>query len=132
MNNPPPSAAQSIVFLPTASLSETARFYEGVLGLELALDQGACRIYRVARAGYWGFCESQQPIAEPERTILTLVSDDVEGWHRRLADAGVPVDGPPRTNEAFRIFHFFARDPNGYRVEVQRFLDPNWRPSERD
>lgn len=125
----PPAAAQSIVFLPTPDLAATARFYERVLGLELALDQGTCRIYRVAGAGYWGFCQAADSLAEPERTILTLVSEDVEGWYRHLVVSGVAVDGPPRTNERYQIFHFFATDPAGYRIEVQRFLDPDWRPN---
>lgn len=25
-----------------------------------------------------------------------------------------------------RIYHFFATDPNGYRLEVQKFDDPDW------
>ena len=24
------------------------------------------------------------------------------------------------------IYHFFLRDPDGYLIEVQRFLDPAW------
>ncbi|MFQ3586886.1 MAG: VOC family protein [Fimbriimonadaceae bacterium] len=128
MEHPRPNVAQSIVFLPTPDLAATAEFYEAILGLELALDQGSCRIYRVAGAGYWGFCAAAEPPAEPARTILTLVAEDVEGWYRLLVDEGVAVDGPPRVNEVYRIFHFFAADPNGYRIEVQRFLDPKWDP----
>ena len=44
-----------IVFLATSNLSRTSDFYEKVLGLALALDQGKCRIYRVAGEGYVGF-----------------------------------------------------------------------------
>ena len=45
-----------ITFLPTRDLKQTARFYEGVLKLELALDQTRCRIYRVTQGGFLGFC----------------------------------------------------------------------------
>ena len=45
-----------ITFLPTRDLAQTAQFYEKVLKLELALDQTRCRIYRVAKGGFLGFC----------------------------------------------------------------------------
>ena len=45
-----------ITFLPTRDLAQTARFYEEVLKLELALDQTRCRIYRVTQDGFLGFC----------------------------------------------------------------------------
>lgn len=65
-------------------------------------------------------------MTDPDRVVLTLVTDDVSGWHARLTEAGARVDGPPRQNERFRIFHFYAFDPDGYRVEIQRFDDPAW------
>lgn len=117
---------QFITFLPAADLAEVDRFYGGVLGLELALDQGTCRIYRVAGGAYVGFCEGGNPLAQPGAVILTLVTEDVAGWFERLEARGAPTDGAPRVNPRFQIEHFFATDPNGYRVEVQRFLDPRW------
>ena len=45
-----------IVFLATTDLTATAAFYEEKIGLTLALDQGKCRIYRVAEEAYLGFC----------------------------------------------------------------------------
>ena len=59
-----------------------------------------------------------------DRLIITFVTDDVDGCHARLSAASVPTDGPPRENPRYQIYHFFARDPAGYRVEVQRFLHP--------
>ena len=36
------------------------------------------------------------------------------------------LEGSHRRNERFDIYNFFARDPDGYLVEIQRFLDPAW------
>ncbi len=119
---------EGITFLPTADLQATHAFYAEVLGLELALDQGTCRIYRVVGQSFWGFCLRAAPVA-PEQVVLTLCSDDVEAWHRRLEEIGIATDGPPRINPKYGIQHFYARDPNGYRIEVQRFLDPDWHGS---
>lgn len=121
--------AAGITFCATGDLLATARFYEETLGLPMVLDQGKCRIFRVAGCAYIGFCERAQ---EPptDGLILTLVTEDVDGWYERLSGEGVDIEGKPRMNPDFRIYHFFLRDPNGYRLEIQRFEDPRW-PSGR-
>jgi catechol 2,3-dioxygenase-like lactoylglutathione lyase family enzyme len=58
--------------------------------------------------------------------ILTLVTDDVDGWHARLAAKGVTFEKEPAANPEYGIYHCFFRDPNGYLLEIQRFDDPNW------
>jgi catechol 2,3-dioxygenase-like lactoylglutathione lyase family enzyme len=114
-----------ITFCDTPDLETTARFYEDTLGLPLALDQGSCRIYRVADSAYLGFCR-RAGAARPEGVILTLVTEDVDGWHRRLTAQGVPCEKAPVFNPAYRIYQAFFRDPNGYLIEIQRFEDPRW------
>jgi catechol 2,3-dioxygenase-like lactoylglutathione lyase family enzyme len=114
-----------ITFCYTRDLRMTARFYEEVIGLPLALDQGGCRIYRVAGSAYVGFCE-REDAARPAGVLLTFVTDDVDGWHERLASAGVEFDKTPEHNPEYAITHCFCRDPNGYVIEIQRFDDPNW------
>ena len=48
-----------ITFLYAVDLDRSAKFYEDGLGLPLALDQGGCRIYRVAGgAAYIGICQA--------------------------------------------------------------------------
>ncbi|MCX7800184.1 MAG: VOC family protein [Fimbriimonadales bacterium] len=115
-----------IAFLPTRDLEAAHAFWNGLVGLRLALDQGSCRIYRAAHGGFLGFCASAEPPEPAGRVVLTIVTHDVEGWHRRLSEAGVRTDGVPRLNERFRIVHFYADAPDGYRLEVQRFEDPRW------
>lgn len=117
-----------ITFVYTADLSAAARFYGELLGLPLALDQGSCRIYRVTPTAFLGVC-SRPAVQATDSVILTLVTDDVDGWFARLSAAGVSVDTPPTMNPTYRIYHFFVRDPDGWRVELQRFEDPRWNPA---
>ncbi|HMQ29871.1 MAG TPA: VOC family protein [Chloroflexaceae bacterium] len=119
-----PGFGAQIVFVPVADLERSARFYEQALGLRLSVDQGTIRIYQVAGGGFLGVCQSDGPLPADDRLILTFVTDEVDACHARLAARGVPTDGPPRENSRYRIYHFFARDPDGYRLEVQRFLHP--------
>lgn len=115
-----------ITFCRTKDMEETHRFYNGLLELPMALDQGRCRIYRVSSGGFIGFCEGTEP--DPENTVMiTLVTDDVDGWFARIASKGHPVIKAPAMNSEFRIYHCFVRDPSGYTVEIQRFEDPRWK-----
>jgi catechol 2,3-dioxygenase-like lactoylglutathione lyase family enzyme len=115
----------AITFLPVADLLRSTVLYRDILGLPIALDQGGIRIFRVAAGGFFGLVEkTDEPIVPDQRIMLTLVTDDVDGIFGRLAGAGIAVDDLPRENPRYRIYHFFAVDPDGYRLEVQRFLHP--------
>ena len=123
--------AQHVVFLDTRDLARTADFYERLLGLRLARDQGRCRVYHVAGGAYLGFCErggGPAPLggaqAETGGVVLTLVTDDVDAWCAHLRAAGVPIVKEPADNPPYRIYNGFVRDPNGYLVEIQRFWEP--------
>ena len=122
---PTPSIGEFITFLYVENLERSDRFYAGTLGLQLVVDQGSCRIYRVATDAYVGVCERPGRVAA-EGLIVTLVSDDVDGWHDRLTAMGVPVDQSPQKSTVFGVYHAFYRDPDGYQIEIQRFLDPKW------
>ena len=120
---------QQITFLDTDDLARTADFYERILGLRLARDQGACRIYHVCGGAYLGFCRrgDASPVAPRGAAavaVLTLITDQVDEWCARLEAQGVEIVKPPADNPPYRIYNAFARDPNGYLVEIQRFWEP--------
>lgn len=116
-----------ITFLKTRDLESTTAFYQRVLGLTLALDQGSCRIFAVRPGAYLGFCLTDGETGSPE-VILTLVVDDVDAACRAAEAAGAVVEVQPRLNPRFQIYQCFLRDPNGYLIEIQRFL--NWTPGQ--
>jgi hypothetical protein len=116
----------TITFLPSRDLDAIDAFFNA-LEIPMVLDQGDCRIYRIGEAAYWGFCKHLNEVPQPaSAVVLTLLVDDVVAWHARCQENGLPADGPARVNERFGIEHFFVVMPDGYRLEVQRFLDPNW------
>ena len=121
-----PTIDQQITFFYTRDLAATARFYEEVMGLTLVLDQGGCRIYRISSDGYLGFCERAEAPEQPSGVIFTIVTEKVDQWHRHLSDRGVVFEKQPALNPEYNIYHCFLRDPNGYLIEIQRFLDPAW------
>jgi catechol 2,3-dioxygenase-like lactoylglutathione lyase family enzyme len=117
-----------IAFYPSRDLEASRAFYQDVLGLTLARDQQSCLIFTVVGGGYLGFCHHERLPSDGEEQhlglILTLVTEEVDAVHARLDALGVATDGVPRWNERYGIYHFFTRDPSGYRVEVQRFREP--------
>lgn len=122
-----PAIGQLITWVYTDDLEVSSRFYRETLGLPLVTDQGAARIFRISEAAFIGVCRAFEGRAvAPAGSMISLVSDDVDGWYERLSAAGVKTRGRPQRLAAFNIYSFFAEDPNGYTIEVQQFLDPHW------
>ena len=126
MSRPPIS--QQITFVYSNDLELSSQFYEQTMGFTLWLDQGTCRIYQVSADGYIGVCavsEASKGTHTPgdqKNIILTIVTDEVDEWYSYLQTQGVTLPAAPATNPNYNIYHFFLRDPNGYLIEIQRFL----------
>jgi catechol 2,3-dioxygenase-like lactoylglutathione lyase family enzyme len=118
------TVTQQITFLDTRDLTRTADFYERILGLRLARDQGTCRIYHVSGNAYLGFCQRANAPAEPQSITVTLVTDRVDEMCAHLTREGVELVKAPADNPPYRIYNAFVRDPNGYLLEIQRFWEP--------
>ncbi|MDP6343506.1 MAG: VOC family protein [Alphaproteobacteria bacterium] len=125
-----PTIAQQITWVYTADLDGTAAYYRDVLGLEQVLDQGACRIFATSADAFIGVCTARPGRwVEPKGVVLTMVAPDpggVDAWYDWLGARGGATEGPPERHEDFNVYCFFARDPNGYLLEFQSFLDPAW------
>ena len=126
MQHDAPSFDQQVTFVSVRDLDRSTRFYRDTLGLRLALDQGDCRIFEVTSTAFVAVCVRVDAVS-PDGIIVTLVTDDVDAWHDRLVAAGVPCDRAPNHNEKYDLYQAFYRDPDGYLIEIQRFLDPVWR-----
>ena len=112
-----------IPFYGTENLEETDRFYRQILGMSLHKDQGACRIYEVLPGAWVGFCTHMEVVIGNHSPIITLLTEDVDAVYEHLVEQGWETKDPPQENPRFKIYHFYVRDPNGYLVEVQRFID---------
>jgi catechol 2,3-dioxygenase-like lactoylglutathione lyase family enzyme len=115
------TADSAITFLKTRDLEATTAWYTRVLGLQLTVDQGTCRIFSVCPGASIGFCLTEGATGSAE-VIFTLVVEDVDAACARLEQAGAHIEVRPRINPRFNIYQFFMRDPNGYLIEVQKFL----------
>jgi uncharacterized glyoxalase superfamily protein PhnB len=115
----------AITFFYYLDIHAVIPFYEQVLGFELVLDQGLARIYRIAPNSYFGIVDGNRGhlrYQPKSAALLTIVAEDVEGWHENLAKAGAAALTEVR--HGTHCDHFFFEDPFGYALEIQRFRDP--------
>ncbi|WP_299961021.1 VOC family protein [uncultured Roseobacter sp.] len=103
--------------LPTAM-----RFYEDVLGFELAIDQGWSKIYRIDGQAHVGLVDETRGMKNwrEEKTVqVCLRVPDVDAWYA-WAEAN-KVDGLSEMFDSAElgIRAFVMDDPEGYQIEVQ-------------
>ncbi len=125
-----------IVFFKTEDLDQITAFYRNRLGMGLWLDQGGCRVLRHGNM-LLGFCtlpeESGGAAAAGEAAglnrngcadttgVITFFfprTDEVDRAYRELVDVAV---SEPKHNKSYRIYHFYAKDPEGRDIEFQCF-----------
>jgi catechol 2,3-dioxygenase-like lactoylglutathione lyase family enzyme len=114
-----------ITFFYYPDIHAVTEFYEHTLGFELVLDQGLARIYRIAPNSYFGIVDGHRGHLrhqEKSAVLLTIVAQDVEGWHEKVRSAG--VSNLSEIQHGKFCDHFFFEDPAGYALEIQRFHNP--------
>jgi predicted enzyme related to lactoylglutathione lyase len=115
--------SSQITWVYTDNLEHTSKFYEKDLELELVIDEGAARIFQVSSTAQIGVCVAfEDRVVDPKGGMITLVTNDVDGWFDRLTKKGIVINRAPHKLEQFNIYTFFLEDPNGYVIEIQQFL----------
>ena len=109
-----------IVFFGTERLDRTVEFYLDEVDAERWIDQDGCTILRHDDFRF-GFCEREAADTGGTLTFYYDDRDGVDAMYDRLASR---ARGPPRVNEQYDIYQFFADDPEGRTVEFQTFLHP--------
>jgi predicted enzyme related to lactoylglutathione lyase len=118
----PEGASLAITFLYYRDLAGAARFYEEVLGLSLAIDQGWAKIYRLAEGAHVGLVDETRGMhraAETKPVQLCLRVPDVDAWRRWVAGHGVANLSETFESDALGIRAFVFDDPEGYQIEIQ-------------
>ncbi|GBQ77377.1 hypothetical protein AA14337_0804 [Acetobacter malorum DSM 14337] len=115
----------SITFFYYDNIHDVVPFYEGLLGFDLVLDQGLARIYRIGKESYFGIVDGNKGHLKHQAhnaVLLTILTDSVEEWHKKLHNAHVPNLSSIQKGRFCE--HFFFEDPKGYALEIQRFHQP--------
>jgi len=114
-----------ITFLYYKDLKKVAKFYEEVMGFKLTIDQGWAKIYRVTGGAHVGLVDERRGYhrAGPTKPVmLTVVVPDVDAWYQYLRGKGVKTLNEPHNVEELGLRAFLLEDPEGYVIEIQKFL----------
>jgi catechol 2,3-dioxygenase-like lactoylglutathione lyase family enzyme len=109
-----------IVFLQTRDLARIRAFYLERIGMEPWVEQPGIDILRHGNL-LVGFQAAETADIDSLLTFFYPTRAQVDAMHADLADLAT---SPPLENERYRIYNFFARDPDGRRIEFQTFLHP--------
>jgi lactoylglutathione lyase len=127
MNEMPerPEVKELITFFYYHDVGRAARFYGELMGFELVIDQGFAKIFRVANSAYIGVVDEKKGAqrAHPDKPVeLTVVVTDPDAWYAYLKAKGAQLLSEPRTLEDLNLRMFLMHDPEGYLIEIQKFL----------
>ncbi|MDJ0825559.1 MAG: VOC family protein [Rhodobacter sp.] len=123
MTNRPTAPNQlAITFLYYRDLPTAMAFYENILGLPLAIDQGWCKIYRIADGAHVGLVDETKGMNSwtPEKPVqLCIRVPDVDAWFAYAQGKALPNLSELFVNDEIGIRAFVFDDPEGYQIEIQ-------------
>lgn len=132
MTQRPVSAASlAITFLYYRNLPRAMRFYEDVLGLKLAIDQGWCKIYRLCPGAHIGLVDETKGMnkwAETRPVQVCIRVPDVDNWYAYAQHRNLEGLSKLFINDEIGIRAFVFNDPEGYQIEVQTSTRHDFEP----
>ena len=117
----------NITFLYYQDLEAAARFYSQVMKFDLVVDQGWAKIYAMHGNAFLGIVSGDRGFHQAQddnAVLITLVVDDVKGWYDHLKEQNVAELSEFKEVPDIQIQGFFFKDPGGYALEIQKFLEP--------
>ena len=108
-----------IIFYKTRDLPLISSFYQNELDFKLWIDQKTCQILK-GKNLLIGFCQSDVVEKETMITFFFKTKKEVDD----IFSKKFPSNNPPRENKQYKIYQFFAEDPEGRTLEFQNFLHP--------
>ena len=114
-----------LIFLKCKDLAMMKDFYTNTVKMKIWLEQPQICILRHGNF-LIGFHEAGEIDDGCLLTFYYDTNEEVDAMYGPLKDT---ASFEPRVNEKYRIYHFFAKDPEGRNIEFQRFLhsvDDDW------
>lgn len=106
-----------ILFMGTGMLETIKSFYIDQIGCQPWLEQPDCTILRHGNF-LFGFCRREQVDYPGTLTFFYEKKSEVDRMYERI---GAVAISEPKLNEKYRIYNFFAEDPEGRKIEFQYF-----------
>jgi len=117
----------AITFFYYRDLGAAMRFYEDVMGLTLAIDQGWSKIYWIGGGAHVGLVDEARGShkSAPVKPVqLCIRVQDVDAWYDYAAARKVTNLSKMFVNDQLGIRAFVFEDPEGYQIEIQSATRP--------
>jgi len=123
-----------LVFLKTIDRLGLVKFYEETIGMKVWLEQPNITILSFGNLliGFHQLPSSPSSSSSDSNisnadtsgmyTFVYPTRTEVDAMYIKFKES--TADGPPRVNERYHIYQFFAKDPEGRALEFQVFLHP--------
>jgi len=109
-----------ILFMKTQDLEALRDFYTARLSCHIWLEQADCCILRHGNL-LFGFCQRDATDRDGLITFFYDTREEVDQMYKQFKSIAV---SRPTANEKYLIYHFFAADPDGRKLEFQHFEHP--------
>ncbi|MGJ8622478.1 MAG: VOC family protein [Yoonia sp.] len=112
----------AITFIYYRDLPRAMRFYEDILGLPLAIDQGWCKIYEICPGAHVGLVDEAHGMNkwQPVKPVqLCIRVPDVDAWYAYAAEEQLDGLSELFMSDPLGIRAFVFNDPEGYQIEIQ-------------
>ena len=122
MTRPEAANLLAITFFYYRDLPTAMRFYEDILGLPLAIDQGWCKIYRICPGAHVGLVDETRGMnkwAAVKPVQLCIRVPQVDDWYAYAQAKDLDNLSKLFVNDALGIRAFVFTDPEGYQIEIQ-------------
>ncbi|MGJ8586989.1 MAG: VOC family protein [Yoonia sp.] len=121
---PRPAAPNTlaITFFYYRDLPTAMAFYEGILGLPLAIDQGWSKIYQICPGAHVGLVDESRGMNKWQAVKpvqLCIRVPDVDAWYAYAQEEDLANLSDLFVNNALGIRAFVFNDPEGYQIEIQ-------------
>lgn len=124
---PPELGVQgTVLWLYYRDLPGMERFWEGLLGVDLLVDQGWAKVYQGSRTGFIGLVDGERGLhqaSEDKSVTVSFFTPDVAAWRDRTEALGLEARSPELGTEGGRVSTWVAFDPEGYFLEWDTFLE---------
>lgn len=112
----------AITFFYYRDLPAAMRFYEDILGLSLAIDQGWCKIYRICPGAHVGLVDEARGMNKwtaDKPVQLCIRVPAVDDWYAYAKAENLDNLSDLFVNDEIGIRAFVFNDPEGYQIEIQ-------------
>ena len=112
----------AITFFYYRDLPAAMQFYEDMLGLPLAIDQGWCKIYQICPGAHVGLVDETKGMniwAAAKPVQLCIRVPDVDAWYAFAQEKVFSNLSELFMNDDIGIRAFVFNDTEGYQIEIQ-------------